>query len=191
MQSFLGLIFCVVAVAVMFFLMLWKRHIVKKTYTEFAEKDFSYTLCLKADVRNEETVWVDKLILHIGSLLADFSQEDLLGTAFTVIVESEYEGAAQKSATAHTERTVTNVYPSDIDGNLLSWEEAEGHLVLELAGDASDSFCQPYIYDSVLLKKREKSVYAYRIEHKRFPCPLTVCNAPLIAGAPHRSKDQR
>ena len=137
----------------------WKRKMIKQTLEQFKEKANSYTLVIQG------CDWgpaINKIIVNTDSI-ADFTKEDLTPSMFSVTAEGK-------------QRTVTECYFCDLNGNRQEDVNANDHIALELAVHPMQAEETPFLWNKDEEKNEWKEEYPYTISHKKLANPITVCN---------------
>ena len=151
----------IMAVMAVLFLLItkWKRKMIKETMEQFKEKSNSYTLVIQG------CDWgpaINKIIINTDSI-ADFNEEDMKPSLFTVTADGK-------------NRTVTECYFCDLNGNHLDKAEENDHIALELEVHPLQIHESPFVWNEEHQLNEWKTEYPHSITHPKLANPITVCN---------------
>lgn len=172
MQTVIGIILVAVFIALFFGARIARKRVMDTEFESFAEKENSYTLIVRG---YDWGPAVPKAIVNVGEREQKFTQADCTTNNFTVTVSS-YENGKESPFVETKKRTITKVYPCDIDGNELDNYSEATHLAFEFDVHPSDSFFSPFIYDMKKQVNEWKKEYAYSFESSLFDGNITTEN---------------
>lgn len=178
MQTVIGIILCILALALVVVGAIWKKRVLAQTYADFAEKEHSYTLVVNG---YDWGPAVDKVIVNAkrtekSSTDEQLTEGSLSPDQFSVTVTTAYfDGSSNTVATKTGTRTVVATYRCDIDGNKTD-DPAESHIALEFNAEPFDDLSTPFLYDATKQVNDWKEKYDYCIESPLFATPVTIYN---------------